>query len=174
MNSIPISTPQSFAELDSLIASAVKHLSNLGYKHGTIGNYRYVWKDFVQFTLEKSKEKTFSTDLVFQFLNNFGISDKFEAKLTFRQRHIRNVMHALTDFSLHGCFQRRSHVAEKTRLSDTMKENPNTSNFAVNNCGVLWGPYVPVSGISPGFSIISILTAYYQSGRFRHRHSLGF
>ena len=123
MNSIPVSTPQSFAELDSLIASAVKHLSNLGYKHGTIGNYQYVWKEFVQFTLEKSKEKAFSTDLVFQFLNNFGISDKFEANMTFRQRHIRNVMHALTDFSLHGCFQRRSHVAEKTRLSDTMKEN---------------------------------------------------
>ena len=31
-------------------------------------------------------------------------------------------MHALTDFALHGCFQRRSHVVEKTKLSDNMEE----------------------------------------------------
>jgi integrase/recombinase XerD len=123
MNSIPVSESQSFVGLDSLIASAVKHLSNLGYRHGTIGNYQYIWKEFVQFTLENSKEKTFSTDLVFQFLNSCGISDKFEANMTFRQRHIRNVMHALTDFALHGCFQRRSHVVEKTKLPDNMEEN---------------------------------------------------
>ena len=123
MNSIPVSESQSFVGLDSLIASAVKQLSNLGYRHGTIGNYQYIWKEFVQFTLENSKEKTFSTDLVFQFLNSCGISDKFEANMTFRQRHIRNVMHALTDFALHGCFQRRSHVVEKTKLPDNMEEN---------------------------------------------------
>ncbi len=123
MNSIPASESQSFIGLDSLIACAVKHLASLGYRHGTIGNYQYIWKEFTQFTMENSNEKTFSTDLIFQFLGSCGISDKFEANMTFRQRHIRNVMHALTDFALHGCFQRRSHVVEKTKLSDNMGEN---------------------------------------------------
>lgn len=122
MNSIFVSESKCFKGLDSLIASAVTHLENLGYRHGTIGNYQYTWKEFAQFTLENSKEKTFSTDLVFQFLDSCGISDKVETNMTFRQRHIRNVMHALTDFALHGCIQRRSHVVEKTKLSDNMEE----------------------------------------------------
>ncbi len=122
MNSIFVSEPKCFRGLDSLIASVVKHLENLGYRHGTIKNYQYTWKEFAQFTLENSKEKTFSTDLVFQFLDSCGISDKVETNMTFRQRHIRNVMHALTDFALHGCIQRRSHVVEKTKLSDNMEE----------------------------------------------------
>jgi len=122
MNSIFVSESKCFKGLDSLIASAVTHLENLGYRHGTIGNYQYTWKEFAQFTLENSKEKTFSTDLVFQFLDSCGISDKIETNMTFRQGHIRNVMHALTDFALHGCIQRRSHVIEKTKLSDNMEE----------------------------------------------------
>ena len=70
MNSIFVSESKCFKGLDSLIASAVTHLENLGYRHGTIGNYQYTWKEFAQFTLENSKEKTFSTDLVFQFLDS--------------------------------------------------------------------------------------------------------
>ena len=79
MNSIPVSESQSLIELDSLIARAVKHSASLGYRHGTIGNYEYIWKEFTQFTLENSNEKTFSTGLVFQFLNSCGVSDKLEA-----------------------------------------------------------------------------------------------
>ena len=122
MNSIFVSASKWLKGLDSLIASAVTHMENLGYRHGTIRNYQYTWKEFAQFTLENSKEKTFSTDLVFQFLDSCGISDKVETNMTFRQRHIKNVMHALTDFALHGCIQRRSHVVEKIKLSDNMEE----------------------------------------------------
>ena len=110
MNSIFVSESKCFKGLDSLIASAVTHLENLGYRHGTIRNYQYTWKEFALFTLENSKEKTFSTDLVFQFLDSCGISGKVETNMTFRQRHIRNVMHTLIGFALHGCIQRRSHV----------------------------------------------------------------
>jgi len=138
MNSIPVSKSQSFIGLDSLIARAVKHLASLGYRHGTIGNYQYIWKEFTQFTLENSNEKTFSTDIVLQFLNSCGISDKFETNMTFRQRHIRNVMHALTDFALHGCFQRRSHVVEKTKISDGMGEN--LSGYERFSKEQLWSP----------------------------------
>ena len=122
MNSIFVSESKCFKSLDSLIASAVTHLENIGYRNGTIKNYQYTWKEFAQFTLENTNENTFSTDLVFQFLDSCGISDKVETNMTFRQRHIRNVMHALTDFALHGCIQRRSHVVEKTKLSDNMEQ----------------------------------------------------
>jgi len=138
MNSIFVSESKCFRGFDSLIASAVKHLENLGYRHGTIRNYQYTWKEFAQFTLENSKEKTFSTDLVFQFLDSRGISDKVETNMTFRQRHIRNVMHALTDFALHGCFQRRSHVVEKTKLPDNMEET--LSGYEQFCRDQLWSP----------------------------------
>lgn len=113
-----------FGRLAALTESAAKHLENLGYKRGTIGNYRFAWKEFLQFAHDNSEE-VFSTDLVRQFLESCGISigtDNVESELTFRQRHIRTVMHALTEFALHGCFQRRSRVAEKTMLSADMKE----------------------------------------------------
>ena len=122
MNSILVSKLKCFKRVSSLIASAAKHLESLGYRQGTIGNYRYIWKEFAQFAQKNSGEETFSTDLVFQFLDSCGIADKVETNMTLRQRHIRNVMHALTDFALHGCIQRRSHVVEKTRLSDNMEE----------------------------------------------------
>ena len=123
MNAISVSESTCCRGIDSLIESAVKSLENLGYKRGTIRNYRYTWKEFCQFALENSGDKTFSTDLVCKFLKSFGISsDKVEIGLTFRQRHIRNVKYALTEFVLHGCFQRRSHVTEKTKLSDNMQE----------------------------------------------------
>ena len=63
MNSILVSELKCFKGLDSIIASAVKHLENLGYRHGTIGKFRYIWKEFAQFARENSEEKTFSTDL---------------------------------------------------------------------------------------------------------------
>jgi hypothetical protein len=149
MNSIFVSESKCFKGLDLLIANAVKHLENLGYKHGTIGNYQYIWKEFAQFTLENSKEKTFSTDLVFQFLDSCGISDKVETNMTLRQRHIRNVMHAFTDFALHGCFQRRSHVVEKTKLSDNMEET--LSGYEQFCCEQLWSPLGTIRSWSPLF-----------------------
>ena len=123
MNTISVSASTCCRGLDSLITCAINHLECLGYKRGTIGNYRYTWKKFSEFALENSGDKTFSTDLVCRFLESCGISScEVETGLTFRQRHIRNVMHALTEFALHGCFQRRSHVVEKTKLSDNMKK----------------------------------------------------
>ncbi len=50
MNSTLVSESQSFIELDSLIARAVKHLASLGYRHGTIGNLKFpifLWRSMV-------------------------------------------------------------------------------------------------------------------------------
>jgi hypothetical protein len=118
MNTVSTSAaPKFFEKIDSIIGDAIKHLRTMGYKHGTIRNYRYVWKEFYQFVMKNSEQITFSTNLVSEFLNSCGIfPDKVQTDLTFRQRHIRNVMHVLTEFALHGCCQRRSHVAGRTEL----------------------------------------------------------
>lgn len=109
--------------LDTIIANGIKELEKLGYSSGTIQNYRHTWNKFSLFMVDKSDEKDFLTDHVTQFLESCGIfSDKVETGLTFRQRHIRNVMHALTEFALHGCLQRRTHVSEKIKLADNMVE----------------------------------------------------
>lgn len=122
MNSILDPKLRCFKSISPLVASAAKHLKSLGYRQGTIGNYQYIWKEFAQFVQKTSGEETFSTKLVFQFLDSCGISDKGEIKMTLRQRHIRNVMHALTDFALHGCIHRRTHIVEKTRISGNMQK----------------------------------------------------
>lgn len=123
MNSILVPKLKCFKRISSLVTSAAKHLESLGYRQGTVGNYQYIWKEFAQFAQKNSGDENFSTDLVFQFLDSCGISDKVGTKMSLRQRHIRNVMHALTDFALHGCIQRRTHVVEKTRLSDNMEKS---------------------------------------------------
>lgn len=120
MNSILVPKLKCSKKLGSLISSAAMHLESLGYRQGTIKNYQYIWKEFVQFVQKNSKKETFSTGLVFQFLDSCGISDKVETSMTLRQRHIRNVMHALTDYALHGCIQRRTHVVKKIKLSYNM------------------------------------------------------
>lgn len=123
MDSILVPKSKDFKNIDSLISSAAKHLESLGYRKGTIKNYQYVWKEFVQFVQKNSGKDTFSTCLVFQFLDICGISDKIETNLTLRQRHIRNAMHALTDFALHGCIQRRTHVVKKIKLPNKMEKS---------------------------------------------------
>jgi len=123
MDSILVPKLKDFKNIDSLISSGAKHLESLGYSKGTIKNYQYVWKEFVQFVQKNSEKDTFSGCLVFQFLDSCGISDKIETNLTLRQRHIRNVMHALTDFALHGCIQRRTHVVEKIKLPNKMEKS---------------------------------------------------
>ena len=92
MNSILVPKLKCSKKLGSLISSAAKHLESLGYRQGTIKNYQYIWKEFVQ---KNSEKETFSTGLVVQFLDSCGISDKVETSMTLRQRHIRNVMQLL-------------------------------------------------------------------------------
>jgi site-specific recombinase XerD len=107
----------------SLIPDALKHLEELGYAPGTLANYRNVWTAFVQFAEKKARSEKFTTDLVQRFLEHRGIpADRTETQLTFHQRHIRTVMRVLTEFSLHGCFQRRSHVVGKTKLAPPLQD----------------------------------------------------
>ncbi len=118
-----MTTPDSsHAGLDGLVADAVKHLEGLAYAPGTLANYRNVWAAFLRFAGEEAETQSLSTVLVQRFLEHRGIpSDQAETQLTFHQRHIRTVMRVLTEFALHGCFQRRSHVVGKTKLTPPLQ-----------------------------------------------------
>lgn len=107
---------------DGLITSALRQLKDLGYAPGTITNYRYVWTEFNRFARKDMVDERLSTDLVRRFLMARGIPvESDRANLNFYQRHIKNAMRVLTEFAFHGCFQRRSHVVEKTTLSPSLQ-----------------------------------------------------
>lgn len=109
--------------LDSLITDALRHLEDLGYAPGTLANYRYVWTEFHRFARKGMEKERLSTDLVRRFLEERGIpADRAQTDLNFYQRHIKNVMRVLTEFAFHGCFQRRSHVVEKTVLPRPLQD----------------------------------------------------
>jgi site-specific recombinase XerD len=124
MNATNVLPQKSLGELDAIIQSAVKQLVRLGYQPGTIKNYMRTWNEFSLFAKGYPKKETFSTNLVCQFLESYGIfSDKVETGLTFRQQNSRNVMHVLTDYVMHGCIQRRSQVSNETKLPDKMRDS---------------------------------------------------
>jgi site-specific recombinase XerD len=108
-------------DLDSLLRDALKHLEDLRYNSGTVANYRNTWKEFRNFTQQRSEAETYSTDMVQRFLDSYGISpEKAETGFTFRQRHVRNVMRVLSEFALHGCFQLRGRGKAEVKLTTTM------------------------------------------------------
>lgn len=108
-------------KIDSLLMGALKHLEALGYSPGTVANYRNTWKEFQRFAQDRPGAEAFSTDLIHQFLDSHGISsEKVEAGLTFRQRHVRTVMRVLTEFALHGCFQLCDRRKKEVRLTNEM------------------------------------------------------
>ena len=107
--------------LDALLLGALKHLEGLGYSPGTVANYRNTWKEFQRFAQDHSETEVFSTDMVHHFLESNGISsEEAEAGLTFRQRHVRNVMRILSEFALHGCFQLCGRSRKEVKLTTEM------------------------------------------------------
>ena len=112
----------SHAGLDGVIANALRHLEGLGYAPGTLANYRNVWAAFLRFAGKGPGSQGLSTALVQRFLEHRGIpADRAETQLTFHQRHIRTIMRVLTEFALHGCFQRRCHDRAKTPLTSPLR-----------------------------------------------------
>lgn len=118
-----MTTPNSkYSRLDDLVADALKHLEYLGYTSGTLANYHNIWTAFVQFAEKEAEGERLSTNLVQRFFEHRGIpTDPTETQLTFYQCHIRTVMRVRTEFALHECFQRRSHVVNKTKLTPPLQ-----------------------------------------------------
>jgi len=107
----------SHAGLDDLVEHSLSHLEGLGYAPGTIANYRNAYEVFLRFAEQKAETESLSTALIKRFLEHHEIpADWTETRLTFHQRHVRTVMRVLTEFALHGCFQRRSRIVSETKL----------------------------------------------------------
>jgi site-specific recombinase XerD len=108
--------------LDDLVGHALKHLEGLGYAAGTLANYRHVYEAFLRFAEQEAETESLSTALVQHFLEHHGIpADWTETRLTFHQRHVRTVMRVLTEYALHGCFQRRGHIVAETKLAPALQ-----------------------------------------------------
>jgi site-specific recombinase XerD len=108
--------------LDDLVGHALNHLEGLGYAAGTLTNYRNVYEAFLRFAEQEAETESLSTELVQRFLEHHKIPAVWtETRLTFHQRHVRTVMRVLTEYALHGCFQRRSHIVAKTKLAPTLQ-----------------------------------------------------
>jgi site-specific recombinase XerD len=97
-------------------------LEGLGYAAGTLANYRHVYEAFLRFAEQEAETESLSTALVQHFLEHHGIpADWTETRLTFHQRHVRTVMRVLTEYALHGCFQRRGHIVAETKLAPALQ-----------------------------------------------------
>jgi site-specific recombinase XerD len=108
----------SHAGLDHLVEHTLSHLEGLGYAPGTIANYRHVYEAFLRFAEQEAETESLSTALVQRFLEHHEMpADWTETRLTFHQRHVGTVMRVLTEFALHGCFQRRSRIVGETKLA---------------------------------------------------------
>ncbi|MBC8205100.1 MAG: tyrosine-type recombinase/integrase [FCB group bacterium] len=103
--------------LERLIADALEHLEQLGYSRRVYREYNCIWKKFLCFSLTQDLDR-FSSDEVQSFLADQGVPvEKPDIPLPQVKRYYRTAMRVLTEFHLHGCFQRRMGLAPKFKLS---------------------------------------------------------
>lgn len=107
--------------LNDLVADALTHLKELGYTEGTVTHYKGWWNGFIRFATEHGDDNSFSTEMVERYLEHRGVSTQAEHRLTSNQRHVRLAMRVLQEFALHGCVNRRRHVAALTPFADHWK-----------------------------------------------------
>jgi site-specific recombinase XerD len=105
--------------LERLIEETLHHMQGLGYSPKYMSNCRRVWKTFVSFA---SSNEAFSEHLVARFLASRGIADPTSSSLSSRQRMIRAVMRILTEFHLHGFYQRRCSMSQRIALPLLLNE----------------------------------------------------
>ena len=98
------------------------HVEKLGYSKRTLQNYKSVWEQFLVFSQNQGLEHC-SLDAVQDFLKNQGISIETPNRSVPKSKmNIRTAMRILTEFHLHGCFQRRMLLTPKFMLSKHMEE----------------------------------------------------
>lgn len=115
-------TPQSpHLGLDCLVKDALSHLESLGYRPDTRYAYQKTWNAFRRFAEKELSEDKLSTALVQKYLESRGIRpDEPERQISDYKRHIRAAMRILTDFGMHGCFQRINRITQEVKLPASM------------------------------------------------------
>ena len=107
----------SAAGLEALVREALECMQKLKYSRSWMDHQRRVWRHFVRFVADRPERDHTFTGLGRAFLEARGIDEGVDdTALRACQRTIRAAMRSLTDFALHGCFQRRRHVAVGVQL----------------------------------------------------------
>ena len=102
----------------------MERLKQLGYCAKAISNYRGTWNTFVRFVRQSDAPNRFSVEAVERYLVHRGLPGPGAESLSASQRHIRSAMRILTEFALHGCFQRRRNMPQKTPLAAPWQTAP--------------------------------------------------
>jgi site-specific recombinase XerD len=112
-------TPSSPASpLERLIDAALLSMQGLGYSRAYLRLCHGVWQNFLNFAGQLPAPAAFSQELVTRFLTSRGIPPESASPgLSSRQRLIRAVMRILSEFHLHGCYQRRRCAVPKVNLA---------------------------------------------------------
>lgn len=103
--------------LETLVEQAMERLKHLGYSATTICNCQGIWNRFVRFVRQNDASGRFTVEAVDRYLTHRGLPGPGVESLSMSQRHIRSAMRILTEFALHGSFQRRRHMTCKTPLA---------------------------------------------------------
>jgi site-specific recombinase XerD len=110
------SDPASY--LERLIHETLLDMQRLGYSPKYLRLCHGVWRDFLDFARGLPSPEALSEPSVARFLAHRGIpAEAVPAGFTARQRLIRAVMRILTEYSLHGCYQRRRRTAQRVDLA---------------------------------------------------------
>ena len=108
-------------EIEILISSTLKHMKDLRYRPRSIAQYKNMWRTFLDFSKTEDQNR-FTVELAQKFLIKQGVPvDNHGIRLHRKQRLFRAAMRILTEFYLHGCFQRRQLLAAKVELSVQME-----------------------------------------------------
>jgi site-specific recombinase XerD len=112
-----VSKAVSVSPLECLIEDALHHLQGLGYSSTYLRSCRGVWRTFAGFAAQEANDDILSEHLVTQFLRSRGLSAELAyADLSSRQRVSRAAMRILTEFHLHGCYQRPHRTQQHVTL----------------------------------------------------------
>jgi site-specific recombinase XerD len=95
------------SDLAHLIMAAEEHLTALGYRPDTRGQYRKAWDALQQYAQEVIGTDQYSESLAEAFLASVGLSPTQPMKtLTFGPKYCLRAIRVLGEFRLHGCFHR--------------------------------------------------------------------
>ena len=103
--------------LEMIVEKTMERLKQLGYCAKAISNYRGTWNTYVRFVRQSDVPNRFTVESVERYLVHRGLPGPGVESLSASQRHIRSAMRIFTEFALHGCFQRRRNMSQKTQVA---------------------------------------------------------
>lgn len=106
--------------IKDLVVQYEKELVRLGYKKGTIKNYRTFWNTLVRY-FHGNEEIYFRKDLAFRFLyERYGITNEQQPKeLTRNEQAVRQIVRKLDHFNQYQEVGRPSRIPSRQVASDT-------------------------------------------------------